>query len=128
MIQSFTHAAPGRGPSVDPMMEVDIEKENVDTISGYDFAAHEKRTLATERKRVPANITTKTNATTPYSFIGPFIFLITLPIGLWIMVSKRFKSPKSERPVDYYGKTHQFTPKHVSSESSDDDIDYPKAS
>jgi hypothetical protein len=129
MIQSLAHAAPERGPSVEPLMEVDIEKANVDTISGYNFAGHEKRAPAAEKKRVPANITAKTNATTPYSFIGPFIFLITLPIALWIMVSKRFKSPKSERQVDYYGKTHQFTPKHTSNESvDDDDIDYPKAS
>lgn len=132
VLQSWVFAStpsPSRGPSVEPMMEVDIEKENVDTISGYNFAAPVKRAPSTERKRIPANITTKSNATTAFSFLGPFIFLVTLPIALWIMVSKRFKSPDSDKAVDYYSKTHQFTPKHIAIESDDDDdIDYPKAS
>jgi len=130
VIQSWALAStPARGPSVEPMMEVDIETKNVDTTSGYNFAAPIKRAPGAEGKRIPANITTKSNATSPYSYFGPLLFLLTLPIALWIMVSKKFKSSNAEKSVDYYSKTHQFTPNHSSLESDDnDDIDYPKAS
>ena len=120
---------PSRGPSVEQMAEVDIESEKkTETHAGYDFATTPKHAA---RERVPANIVTKENATSPYTYIGTFIFLITLPIAVWIMVSKKFKT-KEVKDVGYYGKTHQFNGRQTEYsahlEDDHDDIDYPKAS
>lgn len=124
-----------RSPSVEPMTEVSLEdsipkKDN----SGFDFHKHEV-TQATHKedvKRVPANIVTKTpQPSTPYSFIGPLIFLLALPVALWIVVSKKMKSAESSSKVDYFPKTHQFKPYKLDKNSRDveeDDQDYPKAS
>ncbi len=121
-----------RGPSVVPLVEVDIEgQKKSEAVSGYDFNQAAVRKPSHVKARVPANIVTKTATTSPYSYIGPFIFLITLPIGLWIMVSKRFKADPSNKKVDYYEKTHQFKPYQsgfTKSDEDNDDIDYPKAS
>lgn len=127
-LSGVVHGQPGsvhRGPSVDPVVEVDIEDaKKVD--SGYDFAKKE----ATP-KRIPANIMSKTEATSPVSYIGPIIFLIALPIALWIMVSKKFSKSAVEKSVGYYPKTEQFNPyktDYQKSAEDDDDVDFPKAS
>lgn len=130
-MQMFAYAnTPGRGPSVEPLVEIDIESaQKTEKTTGYDFKQPVSRKPSMAKTRVPANITTKSTSSSPYSYIGPFIFLITLPIALWIMVFKRFKN-KEDKNLGYYGKTHQFKPRQTEYEASDedDDVDYPKAS
>lgn len=116
-----------RGPSVEPVVEVDIEDaKKVD--SGYDFAKTEAPVAA---KRVPANIVAKAEPVSASNYIGPMIFLIALPIALWIMVSKKFSKRDDEKVVGYYPKTEQFKPyktDYQQSAEDDDDVDFPKAS
>ncbi len=122
--------SPGRSPSVEPV-EVDIEEvKNTNTKdSGYNFDKPQTNITET-KKRVPANIMTNTEA--PSNYMGPIIFLITLPFALWLMVSKKFTPPSSiDKTVDYYPKTHQFQPyktDYQESADDEDDIDLPKAS
>lgn len=120
-----------RSPSVENVSEVDIEsaKANPAVHTGYDFAKAD--TPARPKSRVPANIISKSSESP--SYWGPMIFLIALPIGLWIIVSKKFSTKTSEeKGVDYFPKTQQFNPYKTdyqkSAETEDDDIDYPKAS
>lgn len=124
-----------RSPSVEPLTEVSLEdsipkKDN----SGFNFHKQEARAAVPkfEPKRVPANIATKqTPPSTPYSYVGPLIFLLALPAALWIVVSKKMKSTESSAKVDYFPKTHQFKPFKANINSRDveeDDQDYPKAS
>ena len=119
-----------RGPSVDPLVEIDIE--DVKRADGLDASYNFTNTEKTETKsRVPANIVTNEQATGPASFIGPIIFLIALPIGLWMMISRRFNKAEEEKKVDYYSKTTQFKPfktEYQKTAEDDEDIDYPKAS
>lgn len=117
-----------RGPSVDPLVEIDIEdaKKADGVEASYNFAAE-----APAKTRVPANIVTNDQAASPSSYIGPLIFLIALPIGLWMMVSKRFNKTDEDKKVGYYSKTTQFTPftsEYQKASDDEDDIDYPKAS
>jgi hypothetical protein len=123
-----------RGPSVEPIVEVDIETVNkfdATKNAGFNFALSEKLP-AYEKSRKPANITSKSGATTASSYLGPIIFLIALPFGLWIMVSKKFsKKSAGDKAVGYFQKTHQFNPHKTDYQKSaddDDDIDFPKAS
>ncbi len=123
-----------RGPSVDPIVEVDIETANkaeVTKDAGFNFAPAERQP-ATEKARTPANIVSKSGATTATSYLGPIIFLIALPFGLWIMVSKKFsKKTTEDKSVGYFPKTHQFNPyktDYQKSSDDDDDMDFPKAS
>ena len=126
-----------RSPSVDPVVEVDIEDVKTPSHAGYNFVNTE-RAMAAESvktivpKRVPANIISKQDFTSVSSMIGPLIFLIALPIGLWIIVSKKFSGPStSEKTVDYYPKTQEFKPfksDYQKSAEDDDDMDYPQAS
>jgi hypothetical protein len=131
-LSSVVHGSPSivqRSPSVDPVVEVDIEDSKAPTHSGYNFVNPEKK--AAEQKRVPANIVSKENATTPSSMAGPLIFLIALPIGLWIIVSKKLAKSTTEKNVGYYSKTEQFKPHkddYQKTVEDDDDIDFPKAS
>lgn len=121
-----------RAPSVEPLTEVSLEdsipkKDN----SGFDFHKHEVAAHKAEIKRVPANIATKTTSpSTPYSYIGPMIFLLALPAALWIVVSKKMKSGEASAKVDYFPKTHQFKPYKADNNNRDveEDEDYPKAS
>lgn len=124
-------AVAGRGPSVEPMTEVSIEEGRPNKPqSGFDFAT----APTVQAKRVPANIVTKTpeKSSTPYSYIGPMIFLLALPIALWIVVSKKMKGGENPEKVGYYPKTFQFKPYTSGSPKNDmeeeDDQDYPKAS
>lgn len=122
-----------RGPSVEPIVEVDIETANKAELTkdaGFNFAPAE-RLPAAEKSRTPANITSKTGANSPTSYIGPIIFLVALPFGLWIMVSKKFNKKSTEdKSVGYFPKTHQFNPYKTDYQKSsdDDDMDFPKAS
>jgi len=131
VMQMYAYAnSPGRGPSVEPLVEVDIESsQKFEKPTGYDFKQPVSRKPSMAKTRVPANITTRSSTNSFYSYLGPFIFLITLPIALWIMVSKRFRT-KEDKNIGYYGKTHQFKPRQAEYESNDeeDDTDYPKAS
>jgi hypothetical protein len=121
-----------RSPSVEPIVEISIE-ENRPTAQvgvdeqGFDFAA-EKHTVPA--KRVPANFATKSSQnSTPYSYIGPLIFLIALPIGLWMAISKKIKNSEVAEKQDYYPKTFQFKPhKSDYQDSDDEDQHFPKAS
>ncbi len=122
---------PSRGPSVLPLVEIDIEEQNKTKSAGYDFNQKVSEGPLQDKARVPANIVTKPSSSSPYSFLGPLIFLIALPIGLWIMVSKRFKSDPEHKKAGYYTKTHQFgqfQSELAKSDDDHDDIDYPKAS
>jgi hypothetical protein len=127
-----------RSPSVDPITEVSIE-ENRPVIKegqaehGFDFTDKEAfRAAPPETSRVPANITTKTPVpSTPYSFIGPMIFLFALPIALWIVISKKMKNTDVAEKLDYYPKTFQFKPyktEYQEHDIDDEDQDLPKAS
>ncbi len=131
-LSSIVHgqsSAVHRGPSVDPLVEIDIEdaKKADGVEASYNFAEAEPAA----KTRVPANIVTNDQATSPASYIGPIIFLIALPIGLWMMVSKRFNKGEEDKKVGYYPKTTQFKPfktEYQKTAEDDDDIDYPKAS
>ncbi len=121
-----------RAPSVEPLTEVSLE-DNIPKKdhTGFDFQKQEVATHKAEMKRVPANIATKTSQpATPYSYIGPMIFLLALPAALWIVVSKKMKNGDATAKVDYFPKTHQFKPYKVDNSSRDveEDEDYPKAS
>lgn len=137
-LSGLVHSNPGnttRGPSVNPIVEIDIEdvkKADVNKNEGFDFSPN-RRLPAAIKSRLPANIVSKVESNSPSSLIGPIIFLIALPFGLWIMVSRKFsKTPSEESAVGYFPKNHQFNPYKTdyqnSSEDDDDDIDYPKAS
>jgi hypothetical protein len=131
-LSTVVHGQPGdvnRSPSVDSVVEVDIENAKTETPNpGYNFET--SRAPAKMKARVPANIVTKNQETS--SMIGPLIFLIALPVGLWIVISKKFMANSDDKKVDYYPKTQQFKPYTTdyqkSADSDDDDIDYPKAS
>lgn len=138
-LSSVVYGSPSlqRSPSVEPVVEVDIEDVKTPSHAGYNFVNPEKA-MAADRiptsvpVRVPANIVAKTDATTPGSMLGPFIFLVALPIGLWIIISKKFsRTANEEKPVGYYPKNQEFKPyktDYQKSAEDDDDIDYPKAS
>lgn len=123
-----------RSPSVEPITEVSIEENRparspgqVET--GFDFA--DKKAVPQilhPALRVPANITTKSTGS-PYSYIGPMIFLLALPFALWIAIAKKIKNVDAKK-VDYYSKTYQFKPSQTDyqKQDMDDDQDYPKAS
>lgn len=121
-----------RSPSVEPMTEISLEdsipkKDN----SGFDFHKQEAVHKA-ETHRIPANIVAKTpNTPSPYSYIGPVIFLLALPIALWIVVSKKMKTTDTPSKVGYYPKNQQFKPYKDDFDShdvEDDEQDFPKAS
>lgn len=114
-----------RSPSVEPITEVSIEENRVSAgkETGFDFAEAQPTT------RVPANIVTK-ESSPPYSIIGPMIFLIALPLALWIVIAKKMKNNVADKKVDYYAKTYQFKPfkTEYQEQDIDDDQDFPKAS
>lgn len=119
-----------RSPSVEPITEISIEENRPTTSTGkadqgFNFDNH-------VAKRVPANIKTKSEgASTPYSYIGPMIFLLALPFALWIVISKKMKVSDSSEKVDYYPKTFQFKSHKSDYQETDDDEDnhhMPKAS
>ena len=128
-----------RGPSVEPITEVSIEDNSPNaktgsTDRGFDFASNNP--IATksefEMKRAPANIVSKQSSNnSPYTFIGPMIFLLALPFALWIVISKKIKQNSASQKVDYYGKTFQFKPTQAANykiDHDEDEHDYPKAS
>lgn len=121
-----------RSPSVEPMTEVSIEEgRSTKPQSGFNFAAKSPVTSNETTKRIPANITTKTTEhPTPYSYIGPLVFLLALPVALWIVVSKKMKNTQGPDKVGYYPKTSQLksTKPIFHDEEDDDDQNYPKAS
>lgn len=126
---SIHQAFAERSPSVEPITEVSIEDNRVanadGNAEGFDFA----KKAAFSPARIPANIATKAPST-PYSYIGPMIFLFALPIALWIVISKKMKAADTDKKIDYYSKTTQFKPFRTEYQEHDvdDDQDYPKAS
>lgn len=113
-------SAYSRSPSVNPLMEIDIESSEKpkDAKEGFDFSASEKTTA-----RVPANITTNHQNSGPMSYLGPILFLLALPIGIWLMVSKKFAKKEVEH--------HPFSNlKELKTDRDDhnDDLNFPKAS
>jgi hypothetical protein len=126
-----------RSPSVEPITEVSIEENRPvikegQTEHGFDFADKNSAAVALETKRVPANIATKsTEHSTPYSYIGPMIFLFALPIALWIVISKKIKNTEVAEKLDYYPKNFQFKPyktEYQEQDFDDEDHNLPKAS
>lgn len=121
-----------RGPSVEPIAEIDIESSKVDNgkpQQGFDFSSPNYHPV---KKRNPAGITQKPNTSSPWSYAGPIIFLLALPYAIWFIISRKFGDKESTSQVDYYPKTFQFKPYKTeyqkNDSDSDDDIDYPKAS
>ena len=118
-----------RSPAVEAMMEVSVEENASAKIvakpeAGYNFT--------NETKRIPANIATKrTDSSTPYSYIGPIIFLLALPMALWIVVSKKIKIADKDKKPGHYPKTHQFKPyktDYQEQDFDDEENEHPKAS
>ncbi|MBY0416423.1 MAG: hypothetical protein K2Q18_19765 [Bdellovibrionales bacterium] len=123
-------ATASRSPSVEPISEIDIEApKGSPKQTGYNFVVAEEKTV---KARVPANILTKAPGENETSYTGPIIFLIALPIGLWIVVSRKFTTPVEDKRVDYYPKTQQFKPHtnefQKTTDDDEDDVDFPKAS
>jgi len=122
-----------RSPSVEPITEVSIEENRParkagQVESGFDFGHNDQVMNATVTTRVPANIATKASSS-PYSLLGPLIFLFALPLALWIVIAKKVAKPNSDKKLSYYSKTFQFKPRDKSDyQDIDDDQDYPKAS
>ncbi len=127
---SIKEAFAERGPSIEPFVEVDIENTNADSskTNGFNFQNEHKAKFNSLRK--PAGIVSKDGATSPYSYLGPILFLLALPFAIWMVISRKVSDIKTEDKTDYYGKTFQFTPFKTDYQKSDDDddIDYPKAS
>ncbi len=126
-----------RSPSVDPIVEVDIEdvKKNGAKEVGFDFNDPAKTTYDEQIKsRTPANIVSNQKSTPPSNYLGPILFLITLPFAVWLIMAKKFSSEEvvaPEKNVEYFPKTYQFTPyktEYQKPEEEDDDYNYPKAS
>ena len=136
-LSGLVHSTPEnvhREPAVNPIVEVDIEdvkNSEVNKDTGFDFSPNH-RIPASIKSRLPANIVAKAETGSITSLIGPLVFLIALPIGLWIMVSKKFSKPSGEETsVGYFPKTHQFNPyktDYQNTSEDDDDADFPKAS
>jgi len=90
-----------RGPAVEPITEISIEENRPsmkegETERGFNFAEN-------KAKRIPANFATKSSEhSSPYSYIGPLIFLIALPIGLWMAISKKMKASNISEKQDFY--------------------------
>jgi hypothetical protein len=132
-VMTIHQAFAERNPAVEPLTEISLDdsipKKNN---AGFDFHKHEVAAYTTDSRRIPANIATKTSqSSTPYSYIGPMIFLLALPAALWIVITKKMKNGDSSSKIDYFSKTHQFKPYKADIHSRDveeDDQDYPKAS
>lgn len=121
-----------RDPAVMPMTEVSLEENRPKSLKhGFDFSENSHEILESNRLPASANIVSKTQASnSPYSYAGPMIFLLALPLALWIVVSKKMKDQKSKK-IDYYPRTLQlkpYNPNHQSSDIDEDEQDYPKAS
>lgn len=126
------HAQTGRAPSVEPVVEVDIEdaKKHGSDEAGFNFNHAVATRAPAVVKRKPANITPSKNQTS--SYFGPMLFLLTLPFAIWMVISRKLKSqPAPEKSVGYYPKTQQFKPFRSDSPHTpddEDDIDFPRAS
>ena len=123
-----------RQPAVEQLTEVSIEEDrpvkNVGGVQhGFNFANNSSD--ETSANRPPANMATKTaSKNRPYSFLGPFIFLMALPIGLWIIISKKIKTIPGFEKNDSYPNTLLFKSQITKSKSHDSadadaDEDYP---
>ena len=136
-LSGLVHSTPEhahREPAVNQIVEIDIEdikNSEVNKDSGFDFSLTQRNPAAL-KSRIPANIISKSEASSTSSYIGPIIFLIALPFGLWIMVSRKFSKPSGEEStVGYFPKNHQFNPNktdYQNTSEDDDDLDFPKAS
>lgn len=114
-----------RAPFVDTFVEVDIQdikNDELNANTGFNFT-NEQKEIGNNRLRLPANIVSKSETNSPTSYIGPILFLIALPIGLWIMVSKKF----SKGTNDFLIKNEDDS-QSGSKKNDDNDMDYPKAS
>ena len=128
------HAEIGRSPSVEAVTEVEIhdaKKIGSEENKGFDFNHHTIAVVPSKIKRVPANIT-KSQKPSASSYIGPMIFLLTLPFAIWVVISKKINAKVlPEKHVDYYPKTQQFKPyrtDYQQSSEDEDDQDFPRAS
>ena len=127
-----------RSPSVEPITEVSIEENRPvikegQTEHGFDFTDKSvANTAAPEASRVPANIATKSSShSSPYSYLGPLIFLLALPLALWIAISKKIRNSEVPEKVAFYPKTFQFKPfktEYQEQDIDDEDQNFPKAS
>lgn len=109
-----------RGPSVDPITEVDIENERSDKpAKGYDFGATDTATT-----RTPANIVTHQKNTSPSTYLLPFFILMVMPFGIWYLMSKK-STEETQAQIESFDKVLEETKQ---AHSDDDDMDFPKAS
>lgn len=134
---SIHQAFAQRSPSVEPITEIAIEDskpvfKNGEPQHGFDFASSPE---SVKSERVPASFASKpSKPTSPYSYLGPIIFLIALPISLWVAISKKMKNPTQVENSGFYPKNLQFRPNksQISEQDLDnedhEDNDFPKAS
>ena len=129
--------AQNRKPPVPSVVEIDMEdiKNGHPGNAGYDFSrSHTSEGGEKQQKRTPANIVSNHKSSPPLSYLGPILFLLTLPFAVWIIMAKKFNTSsvqKNEKNVEYYPKTYQFTPyktDYQKSADEDEDINHPKAS
>lgn len=126
-----------RSPAVEPVTEVSIEDNNPiakkgTPENGFDFTnktdlAH----VSASTKRIPANIAKSPTKESPYSFIGPLMFLMALPIALWIMIFRKVPNTENGEKIGYYPKTFQFQPtkqEYQEQDVEEEDQNFPKAS
>lgn len=128
VVHSRAPESPTRGPSVDPIVEIDIEndKRPESKDGGFNF---EQATAEKSIKRVPANITTNEHNVGPFKLVLPFFLLIVLPMAVWFLVSKKFTNKKVENVIDIDPEGNITVLKRTAKEEDDhSDDDLPKAS
>lgn len=114
-----------RKPAVEPIQEIDIEQyQNQDpsNAKGYDFS-HPVAPLAKSKVK-------KADSPSGINIWGPIIFLLSVPVAIWLGLSKSFneKEIASDKQHGYYRKDFQLIKKEQSNDDEDDDFDLPKAS
>lgn len=106
-----------RSPSVNDVVEIELnEQAPKKDAPGYDFAQAE------ETKRVPANIVSNHKREPASQVYVPFLILLAIPFGIWMLVSKQKKIAQELEAA--YKEEERFK----ESKSNDDDFTMPKAS
>lgn len=106
-----------RSPSVEDVVEIELNEKNpAKNAPGYNFEQPESA------KRVPANIVTNHKREPASQVFVPFLILLAIPFGIWMLVSKQKKIAR-ELEAAYKAEEHL---KEASKD--DDDFTMPKAS
>ncbi len=123
-----------RGPAVENIQEIDIEADaKVTSNKGYAFGTDKPKVVQVTKEipktRFPANENYDESKNGSF-YIGPFLFLLVLPLTFWIVFSKKLKNNETETGK-YFSKTIQFKPFETEYQKNDDDDNddenYPKA-